>query len=1222
MNRRAADADAIALRLRLLRAEAELASAKEQARRAQERAAGADAALLRVERHSSEAVEKAESADRESQAELARLQASVSFRLGKALVQSLRSPRALVRLPLELLAIVRRRPPAVAQEAPAPDGTPEPPALVFQPLPEEPIPDLPPLASELVPLPAPPEAPASLAQLRVAAVLDPFSAASFAPDCRLLELCATDWPSQLREFRPHLLLVESAWLGRDEGWKGLVDRSSDTLRSLVASCRQAGIPTAFWNKEDPLHFEAFLEAARLFDVVFSTDADSLPRYRAELGHQRVHLLPFALQPRTHHPVQETERRPAAFFAGAWYGHMDQRSADFRRVADAVSLALPLDIYDRNLGSGDSARRFPEPYGEWVRGSVPYAQTPALYRSYLAGLNLNTIKDSPSMFARRVFELIGCNTSVYGNFARGLRMLLGELTIASDDPEQLLRAAWDEAVAPDAPQHRVRRLLALRKVLEQHTWADRLRTIAARTLGLQLQASEPEIVMLARADDAATLESVLRAHAAQRGRHCRLAVQVPPALLASLPEGVEPLAGERLQRAPSEVFPGAWLAPVHARDHYGPDYLRDLALGWRYTDGDVLGKAAFHRLQDPSPVLVSAEAEYRRVPRLALRRALFPADRWTDSLSALLAGIDAGELAGDDLVSLDALSYAEGAASRGLPEFEQVQLDPGLDLDALAGLAERRPAIQSAAAPGADAVSGRALSRLFNCGVVPAGVSASPLRGRLEICSLLPAEREDAIFSMPVQREAFERNGQVTVALDARNDPGLAFYLDALDAGGRVLARTALRPQVTASLVPPEATAGYRLAASVRGRLLRHVDGLWFGRSRAAPLLLPGDGRLLLVANGYPEVGNLYRNAFLHRRVLEYRRRGVGVDVVVVSSSQPGVRSYEFEGVPVLCCGPDALRATLASSTHAAIAVHFLDEGIWSSVAEAAATKRTVVWVHGAEIQPWTRRTFNHRSDDERAVAIADSDRRVAFWRGLLADPPEGLRLAFVSRSFAEDCWHDLGLRLPEDRWCVIHNPVDTGLFEYHEKPDDQRFNILSIRPHGYRIYGNDLVAATIRELSGHALFPSMQFRLIGDGVLFDENFAGLEVFPNVRIERRFLRQSEVAALHRQHGIFLVPTRGDSQGVSRDEAMASGLVPVTNDVGAVSEFADAGCAVLAPADDVRAMAEGLLSVVSDAARFRTMSRAAADRVRRQSGIAGIVDEELDVLGLEPAGRGSS
>ena len=56
----------------------------------------------------------------------------------------------------------------------------------------------------------------------------------------------------------------------------------------------------------------------------------------------------------------------------------------------------------------------------------------------------------------------------------------------------------------------------------------------------------------------------------------------------------------------------------------------------------------------------------------------PADRWTDSLSALLAGIDAGELAGDDLVSLDALSYAEGAASRGLPEFEQVQLDPGLD----------------------------------------------------------------------------------------------------------------------------------------------------------------------------------------------------------------------------------------------------------------------------------------------------------------------------------------------------------------------------------------------------------------------------------------------------------------------------------------------------------------------------------------------------------------
>jgi glycosyltransferase involved in cell wall biosynthesis len=226
----------------------------------------------------------------------------------------------------------------------------------------------------------------------------------------------------------------------------------------------------------------------------------------------------------------------------------------------------------------------------------------------------------------------------------------------------------------------------------------------------------------------------------------------------------------------------------------------------------------------------------------------------------------------------------------------------------------------------------------------------------------------------------------------------------------------------------------------------------------------------------------------------------------------------------------------------------------------------------------------------------------------------------VSRAFAEDCWQDLDVRLPDDRWSVIHNPIDTDLFAYHEKPAEQRLRVLSVRPHDYRIYGNDLVAAVIRRLSEHALFPAMQFHLVGDGALFEENFAGLDAFPNVRIERRFLRQAQIATLHRDNGIFLVPTRGDTQGVSRDEAMASGLVPVTNEVGAVGEFVDAACGVLAPAEDVDAMVEGLLGLAADPGRFQTMSRAAAARVRQQSGLALIVDRDLHCLGLSAARPG--
>src|SRR5687768_13443001 len=121
-------------------------------------------------------------------------------------------------------------------------------------------------------------------------------------------------------------------------------------------------------------------------------------------------------------------------------------------------------------------------------------------------------------------------------------------------------------------------------------------------------------MLARADDADSLRRLLDAHARQRGRASRLALKLPAGLRASLPGDVVVIDDASLQCSPSAVFGASWLAPLHADDHYGADYLRDLALGWRYTSGESLGKAAFHRLEDDALGLQSPTQEYRRVPR--------------------------------------------------------------------------------------------------------------------------------------------------------------------------------------------------------------------------------------------------------------------------------------------------------------------------------------------------------------------------------------------------------------------------------------------------------------------------------------------------------------------------------------------------------------------------------------------------------------------------------
>jgi glycosyltransferase involved in cell wall biosynthesis len=226
--------------------------------------------------------------------------------------------------------------------------------------------------------------------------------------------------------------------------------------------------------------------------------------------------------------------------------------------------------------------------------------------------------------------------------------------------------------------------------------------------------------------------------------------------------------------------------------------------------------------------------------------------------------------------------------------------------------------------------------------------------------------------------------------------------------------------------------------------------------------------------------------------------------------------------------------------------------------------------------------------------------------------PASLHLVFVSRYFAEEVMEDLGFRLPQTHYSVIHNPVATDLFAYKKKPAEQRKKILSIRSYASAKYANDLSVEAIKALAAYPWFSDLEFRLIGDGRLFDETVAPLAGFDNVIIEKRFLTQPEIAALQQEYGVFLCPTRWDSQGVSRDEAMASGLVPITNAVSAVPEFVDSKCGYLAEAEGSRGLVKAIKNLYQDPQAFALLSKRAAERVRRQSDAAIIVQKEISLI----------
>jgi len=367
----------------------------------------------------------------------------------------------------------------------------------------------------------------------------------------------------------------------------------------------------------------------------------------------------------------------------------------------------------------------------------------------------------------------------------------------------------------------------------------------------------------------------------------------------------------------------------------------------------------------------------------------------------------------------------------------------------------------------------------------------------------------------------------------------------------------------------------------------------------------------LLSRLYPQYDQLYKYTFVHQRVLEYRKYGFAPDVYRLRAGKPAA-DHVFEDVVCHTMPAEGLAERLSDSRYRAILIHGLNEPIWRAVEPSIAGRPVLVWVHGTEILDFQRRAFAYATTQERDAAERSYKQEMAFWRRLLTPPPANLKLVFVSHDAARQAMADLGFDIPRQNYTVIHNPIDVDTFVYEPKPADQRKKVLSIRPFKSPTYGNDMIIDTIRGLSKHPDFDELRFTIVGDGPLFDEIVDPVRGFSNVCLIKRYLLHDEIAYLHRQHGIFLVPTRFDTQGVSRDEAMSSGLVPVTNAMDAVPEFVDDTCGILAPPNDYQAMVRGIERLLEDPELFGRMSLAASQRVRAQSAAEVVTPQELELI----------
>ena len=258
---------------------------------------------------------------------------------------------------------------------------------------------------------------------RIALISDELT--SFAlEDCsvKIFQIKDKNWFQLFKIFKPDFILVESVWRGYKEAWRYKVasytdypERHNDDLQRLLEMADKYNVPAVFWNKEDGAHFNRFINTASLFKYILTVDSNCVERYQAILGDKvKVGVLPFAVQPKFHYPATSPPRYRKSLFIGSYSKHIHNARQQWQDMAFSAASPYGLDIIDRNSDRNPDVYRYPDLPNTTVFPNVPYNKTGDVYRQYSHCINVNTVTDSPSMFSRRLIEIMACGRLAVSN----------------------------------------------------------------------------------------------------------------------------------------------------------------------------------------------------------------------------------------------------------------------------------------------------------------------------------------------------------------------------------------------------------------------------------------------------------------------------------------------------------------------------------------------------------------------------------------------------------------------------------------------------------------------------------------------------------------------------------------------------------------------------------------------------------------------------------------
>lgn len=417
-----------------------------------------------------------------------------------------------------------------------------------------------------------------------------------------------------------LFLVVTSWKGlHGDDWKGVATPTSKKRQRLLDMMEQVkakGIPVVFQSTEDPSNFDRFSDLAKVADYILTSDEAMIPEYQVLCGHDRIEATSFGVNPIIHNPVGATRsRKKHVLFAGSWMAKYPERVKDTEMLFDGVLRSdHTLDIVDRNYQLNLPDYHFPERYVPRVAPAIPYDALQQVSKCYDWVLNLNSIKYSKTMCARRVYESQALGNLILSNYSIAVNNDFPNVFTIHDHQEV-------QAILERTTQEEIDRLRAegIRSVMSSHTVYDRIDQLT-RLLQLDMPPVKRTLLVVLR-NATPELEQMLARQSITADVICHES-ELTGALYVS----------------------ADLVTVLDGAESYGEYYLEDLVNGFKYSDVSITRKTRIDEAH-----FVIREAEGSTVNAMIWREA-FPYEQFSE-----------GKIEGETLF-LDALEWNEGGGT--------------------------------------------------------------------------------------------------------------------------------------------------------------------------------------------------------------------------------------------------------------------------------------------------------------------------------------------------------------------------------------------------------------------------------------------------------------------------------------------------------------------------------------------------------------------------------